>query len=117
MTDISPMAHSLTDAEHRWGGRIRVSIPIHVASPSTAGVDGRIKNLSLSGALITTHVDLPLNSRIEVTLELPSPRLGAAVIAAHVARKVNGEVGIEWCQFAPNAVKDLLRAPSVRLPV
>lgn len=116
MTDM-PMAHSLIDGEHRWGARIRVSIPVHVASPSTTGVDGRIKDLSLSGALMTTNVDLPLNSRIEVTLELPAPQPGDAVIAAHVARKVNGEVGIEWCQFAPNAVKDLLRAPSVRLPV
>jgi hypothetical protein len=111
------MAHSLIDAEHRWGARIRVSIPVHVTSPSTTGFDGRIKNLSLSGALMTTDVDLPLNSRIEVTLELPSPQPGDAVIAAHVARKVRGEVGIEWRQFAPNAVKDLLRAPSVRLPV
>ena len=110
------MARSLIDAEHRWGARIRVSIPVHVTSPSTTRFDGRIKNLSLSGALMTANSELPLNSRIEVTLELPSP-LGDAVIAAHVARRVNGEVGIEWCQFAPNAVKDLLRAPSVRLPV
>jgi hypothetical protein len=111
------MARSLIDAEHRWGARIRVSIPVHVTSPSTTDFDGRIKNLSLSGALMTTNFALPLNSRIEVTLELPPPLLGDAVITAHVARRVNGEVGIEWCQFAPNAVKDLLRAPSVRLPV
>jgi PilZ domain len=110
------MAHSFTAAEHRWGARIRVSIPVHVTSPSTGVFDGRIKNLSLSGALLTTNFDLPLNTRVEVTLELPSPLLGDAVIAAHVARKVNGEVGIEWCKFAPNAVKDLLRVPSARLP-
>jgi len=111
------MAHSLTDAEHRWGARIRVSIPVHVTSPSTTRFDGRIKNLSLSGALMTANSELPLNSRIEVTLELPAPLPGGAVIAAHVARRVNGEVGIEWCQFAPNAVKDLLRSPTVRLSV
>jgi hypothetical protein len=80
------------------------------------GFDGRIKNLSLSGALMTANLDLPLNCRIEVTLEWPSPLLGDAVIAAHVARKVNGEVAIEWCEFAPNAVKDLLRVLSSRLP-
>ena len=111
------MAHSITDAEHRWGARIRVSMPVHVTSPSTTGFDGRIKNLSLSGALMTANCELALNSRIEVTLELPSPPAGGAVIAAHVVRKVNGEVGIEWCQFAPIAVKDLLRAPTVRLSV
>jgi hypothetical protein len=111
------MAHQLNNAEHRWGARIRVSIPVHVASPSETTIDGRIRNLSLSGALMTTALAAPLNSRIAVTLTLPSPSHGDAVIEAHVTRKNNGEVGVEWCQFAPAAVKDLLRSPSVRLPV
>jgi hypothetical protein len=111
------MAHALNDGEHRWGARIRVSIPVHVASPSTTAIDGRIKNLSLSGALVATPVDLPLNSRIEVTLELSAPLPVSARIAAHVARKVDGDVGIEWCQFAPSAIKDLLRSPSLERPV
>jgi hypothetical protein len=111
------MARILNDDEHRWGARIRVSIPVHVASPSATGIDGRIKNLSLSGALMKTNFDLPLNSRIQVILKLPSPLKGDAVIEAHVARKFNDDVGVEWCQFAPSPVKDLLRAPSVRLPL
>jgi hypothetical protein len=80
-------------------------------------VDGRLKNLSLSGALLTTGVDLPLNSRVVLTLPLPAPQLGDASIEAHVTRKANGDVGVEWCQFAPAVVKDLLRTPSVRLPL
>jgi hypothetical protein len=111
------MARILNGNEHRWGARIRVCIPVHVASPSVTGIDGRIKNLSLSGALMKTDFDLPLNSRIEVSLKLPPPLKGDATIEGHVTRKRNEDVGVEWCQFAPSAVKDLLRSPSIRLPL
>jgi hypothetical protein len=111
------MAHQLNYAEHRWGARIRVNIPVRIAPPSETAIDGRMRNLSLSGALVTTTLGSPLNSRIAVTLTLPSPFQGDAIIEAHVTRRHNGDVGVEWCQFAPAVVKDLLRSPSVRLPV
>jgi hypothetical protein len=111
------MAHQLNYAEHRWGARIRVNVPVRVSSPSETAIDGRIRDLSLSGALVATTLAAPLNSRIAVTLALSSPAQIDAVIEAHVTRRDNGDVGIEWCQFAPAAVKDLLRSASVRLPV
>lgn len=111
------MAHQLNYAEHRWGARIRVSVPVRVASPTETAIDGRMRNLSLSGALVTTNLAAPLNSRIAVTLTLPPASQSDAVIEAHVIRRDNGDVGLEWCQFAPAAVKDLLRSPSVRLPI
>jgi hypothetical protein len=40
-----------------------------------------------------------------------------AVIKARVSRKLQEGVGIEWCEFAPTIVKDLLRSPQVRLPL
>jgi len=74
-----------------------------------------MRNLSLSGALVKADCELRLHSLIEVHIELPpSPR--AAVLMAHVSRKLKEGVGIEWCEFAPIIVKDLLRSPSVRLP-
>lgn len=111
------MAQQLNHAEHRWGARIQVSIAVRAASPTETAIEGRMRNLSLSGALVTTALGAPLNSRIAVTLTLPPPLQGDAVIEAQVTRRVNGAVGVEWCQFAPPAVKDLLRSPSVRLPV
>lgn len=111
------MTHQLNYAEHRWGARIPVSIPVRVASSTATAIDGRMRNLSLSGALVTTSFAAPLNTRIAVTLALPSPSQGDTVIEAHITRRVNGALGVEWCQFAPTAVKDLLRSPSVRLPV
>jgi hypothetical protein len=101
--------------EHRWGERVRVNIPVHVSAPALPGFVGCMKNLSLSGALMKANCELRLHSLIEVRIELPSsPR--ATVVMAHVSRKLKEGVGIEWCEFAPTVVKDLLRSPSVRFP-
>ena len=111
------MAHSGHGLEHRWGERIRVNIPVHVSAAALAGVDGCMKNLSLSGALMRSDCDLRLHTLIEVRIELPLPSPRAVVVKAHVSRKLKEGIGIEWCEFAPNIVKDLLRSPSVRFPL
>ena len=102
--------------EHRWGRRFRVNIPVHVSAAALARVDGCMKNLSLSGALMKSDCNLRLNTLIEVRIELPPPLPRATVVKAHVTRKLKEGVGIEWCEFAPSIVKDLLRSPSVRFP-
>ena len=111
------MAHLGNGFEHRWGERFRVNIPVHVSAAALAKVDGCLKNLSLSGALVKSGCDLRLHTLIEVRIELPPPLPRVAVVKAHVSRKLKEGVGIEWCEFAPNIVKDLLRSPSVRLPL
>jgi hypothetical protein len=62
------------------------------------------------------NVDLGLHSLIEVSIKMPSPWQRAELITAYVSRKVKEGVGIEWCEFAPSVVKDLLRSPSIPLP-
>jgi PilZ domain len=111
------MAHLGNGFEHRWGERFRVNIPVHVSAATLAKVDGCMKNLSLSGALVKSGCDLRLHTLIEVRIELPPPLPRVAVVKAHVSRKLKEGVGIEWCEFAPNIVKDLLRSPSVRIPL
>jgi PilZ domain len=103
--------------EHRWGERVPVSIPVRVAAHALVGIGGRLKNISLSGALMRANADLRLNSIVDISIKLPSPATGDAVIMAHVTRKANQDVGIEWSEFAPTVVKELLRSPSVRLPL
>jgi hypothetical protein len=102
--------------EHRWGERVRVNIPVHVSAAAVAGFGGCMKNLSLSGALVKSACELRLHSLIEVHIELPSPSPCIAIVKAHVSRKLKEGVGIEWCEFAPTIVKDLLRSPSGRFP-
>jgi hypothetical protein len=102
--------------ESRWGDRVRVNIPVQVSVDALTGADGCLKNLSLSGALVKADVDLGLHTLIQVSIQTPSPSRQAAAIAAYVSRKVKEGVGVEWCEFAPSLVKDLLRSPSIPLP-
>ena len=101
--------------EHRWGERVRVNLPVYVSAGASTGFDGCMKNLSLSGALMNSDWDLRIHSLIEVHIQLPpSPRVD--IIKAQVSRKLKEGVGIEWCEFAPTIIKDLLRSQLIRLP-
>jgi hypothetical protein len=100
--------------ESRWGDRVLVNIPVQVSTNALAGGVGRMKNLSLSGALVKADVDWGLHTLIKVSIQMPSQR--AAAITAYVSRKAVEGVGVEWCEFAPSVVKDLLRSPSIPLP-
>jgi PilZ domain len=102
--------------EHRWGERVTVNIPVYVSAGAFAGFDGCVTNLSLSGALMKSARELRLHSLIDVHIKLPAPSPRVDIVKAHVARKFKECVGIEWCEFAPTIVKDLLRSPSVRHP-
>ena len=99
--------------DHRWGERVRVNIPVHVHASSSSNADGCMKNLSLSGALMKSDCDLALHSLIEVSIALPAPSPHNTVIRAHVARKFKEGVGIEWYEFAPRIIKELVRSAAI----
>jgi PilZ domain len=101
--------------ESRWGNRVRVDIPVQV-SANAMSADGCMKNLSLSGALVKGDANWGLNALVQVSIKMPSPSQGAAAITAYVSRRAKEGVGVEWCEFAPSVVKDLLRSPSIPLP-
>jgi hypothetical protein len=110
------MAYLGNGMEHRWGERVRVNIPVQMSALALARVDGCMKNLSLSGALMEADCELRLHSLIEIHIELPLPSPCVALLKAHVSRMIKEGVGIEWCEFAPSVVKDLLRSASNRFP-
>jgi PilZ domain len=111
------MANRWHGRDTRSGERVNVNIPVQLSAGALAKVDGCMKNLSLSGALMKAGVDLRLHSLIKVSIKMPSPLLPAEAITAHVSRKVKAGVGVEWGEFAPRIVKDLLRSPSIPLPI
>jgi hypothetical protein len=92
------MAYFGNGLEHRWGERVRVNIPVRVQTAWLPEADGCMKNLSLSGALM------------KISIPMPPPSSRSAVIRAHVSRKFKEGVGIEWYEFAPNIIKDLVRS-------
>jgi PilZ domain len=102
--------------ESRWGDRVRVNIPVQVSANAVTSADGCMRNLSLSGALLKADADLGLHALIQVSIKMPSQSERTTAITAYVSRKAQEGVGVEWCEFAPSVVKDLLRSPSIPLP-
>lgn len=100
--------------EHRWGERIGVDIAVKISTSSSTGLDARLKNVSLSGALVHAGYDFRLHSLVEVCIQLPPPSRRSAVVDAYVSRISDLEIGLEWCQFAPLIVKELFRLTTDR---
>ncbi len=103
-------------SEHRWGERVRVDLPVGVLQDECAAAPGHLKNLSLSGALLKSSHDLQLYALIGIRIKRPSPSADSCIVKARVSRKPAQGLGIEWCEFAPDVVKDLLRLPSAGHP-
>jgi len=101
--------------EHRRAGRIQVDLPVMVSADQPERILGCMRNLSLSGALLRIDADLRPHALIEVCVELPTPSRHPARLLAHVSRRWEEDVGIEWCKFSPNLMKDLLRSPAMWL--
>ena len=108
------MTQPRNEMEHRWGERIRMNMPVQVSADQVAGIRGRMRNLSLSGALLRVDAKLRLNALIEVSVELPQPSQLPVILLAHVSRKREEDVGIEWCEFAPESIRALVMVPPFR---
>ena len=106
------MAHLPFGSEHRWGERIRVDMPVEVLEEGRNSADGSLKNLSLSGALLESNLDLRLCALIGVRIKQSASTADSCVVKARVSRKPAHGIGIEWCEFAPASVRELLRSPS-----
>ncbi len=85
---------------------------------------GRLTDLSVSGASIESsfepRLQPRLQSRIEIAVVSPlRPKYKAPVVLGYVTRRHKEGIGVEWCEFAPRAVSDLLRSivkrPHVRI--
>ena len=74
--------------------------------------EGHMRDLSLSGAFIRSELTFRLHTLVEVSIALPPPSSRTALIKARISRKFTDGVGIEWCEFAPTIIKDLVRSAS-----
>jgi len=95
--------------EHRWGERVAVRLTVELSFGSSSPVAGSIENVSSSGAFVRTEGRGPPRGPVEVTFPDRSGGRGRAErIAAYVVRETDGGVGIEWCEFAPRVVREIL---------
>jgi hypothetical protein len=101
--------------EHRWGQRVAVNIPVRLMSHPHGVGEGRIVDISLSGARIQTQLKLPSLSLVTVAIEPsdamndhwchgPDTRLYACVV-----RRAVHEIGVEWTPVTSGEAIALLR--------
>jgi hypothetical protein len=102
--------------EQRWGERLLVNVPVRVSAHAFSVRDGRLTDLSVSGGHLEVDMDLRAGARVEVLVVLPyRSKHEAPAVYGYVTRKYRDGFGIEWCEFAPDAVAELLRL-AVRHP-
>jgi hypothetical protein len=101
--------------EHRWGERFDVDMEVRLATRPFATRAARLVDLSLSGACILAPLELRSLTRVQVALLLPQRLTRATpLISAYVVRVGADRIGVEWCEFAPQAVVELLRSAGAR---
>lgn len=95
--------------EHRWGERVVVRQTVKLACGSSPAVAGSLENVSVSGAFVRTEGCNPPRGPVEVVLAEPLAGRGHTVrLAAYVVRETATGVGLEWCEFAPRPIRELM---------
>ena len=99
--------------ERRWGPRIEVDFPVRLEFSRGRSAPGRMRNASISGALIETALDLPLHTNLLVILTIPdgNARSLRGLSACVVRVDVDG-VGVEWRDMGSVDITDLLARAS-----
>jgi PilZ domain len=96
--------------EHRWGQRVAVDLAIRIAGRPYNVRAARLADLSSSGAFIKVCADLRPLSRVQIAIALPHKLTRPTpMVAAYVVRRCKDGIGVEWCEYAPKPVLELLR--------
>jgi PilZ domain-containing protein len=103
--------------EHRWGERVPLDLPVRLELAGELLAHGRLRNASISGALVVTESRFPLLATVEVVLHTPRAPSGRLALPACVVRREDGALGLEWRDMACESVVALLRAADARAPL
>jgi len=95
--------------ERRWGARIAVDFPVRIELARGRGAPGRMRNASLSGALIECALELPAFTQLRVEILVAADGLREPIqLPGRVVRTEHPRLGIEWRDVAPQAYSVLL---------
>jgi hypothetical protein len=90
--------------EHRWGERYALERMVSLHAGAWR-VLARMENVSCSGAFLRCAVPSAGVVRIRIDLR-QGP--GAARLVAYIVRRTADGIGVEWGEFAPEAVTGML---------
>jgi hypothetical protein len=100
--------------ERRWGNRLVLDELVRVTRDQQDLGEARLHQVSLSGGFIYTRCRIPAMTRLQ--LELPEGPQSERTIEAFVVRICDQGVGLEWCEFAPPGVVELMVTRQRRFP-
>jgi hypothetical protein len=101
----------IADMNHRCGHRFTTDRTIRIRTASGAVSIARLTDVSVSGAMINTVLDLPYMSRIKVQMTRGYDGDGSTrEVDAYVIRRTPEGTGIEWEELNPRAVDELVRS-------
>ncbi len=96
--------------EHRLGSRHATDVDVYLRTwGSTVSARGRLTDLSVSGAFISTS--LPCRPLLHVTVQIAldgRPRRNGTVLEGQIVRLAEGGIGIEWDELQPELVAQFL---------
>jgi hypothetical protein len=108
------VVNAQTRTERRWGPRIQVDLPVRLTQTQGRSESGRLRNISMSGALIECAAELPTFTTLRVEILAGAEVTpGRIELGARVVRAEHPCLGIEWRDFQPQALADLLKASTV----
>ena len=97
--------------EHRCGYRRPAAMKVRLRTSNGVTADAEILDISASGALVCSH--LPVSPHMVLTVQLLNKlRRGASAastVSAEVIRHVTGGFAVEWAEFSPQPIRDVLR--------
>ncbi len=98
-------------SDRRWGARIELDLAVRLELSRGRQVAGRMRNASVSGALIECPLELPVFTPLRVQILATSDRVpGPIMLAARVVRAEHPHFGVEWRDFEPKSLIPLLRS-------
>lgn len=101
--------------EHRWGARVDLDLPVRLELGGELLGHGRLRNASISGALVVTASKLPVLAALDVVVTRAAVPEGRIALPACVVRRAGGVIGVEWRDMACDALLALLRAADEHL--
>jgi hypothetical protein len=105
--------------EHRLGTRHAIDLDVYLRTwGSTVSAEGRLKDLSVSGAFVTTQ--LPCRPLLHIAVQIvPAGHLRRSCIPVEglIARVAADGIAVEWDELQPQLLAQfLLLQPGEELP-
>jgi hypothetical protein len=100
--------------ERRWGNRVLLNERVRITRDGAVIGFATLHEASISGGFVRTPYLMRNLTRIELELAPSGPHRDAQrCVEAFVVRQCPDGFGIEWCEFGPAVIAELLREPQL----